>query len=63
MKISTIVKGAIAGLILWALIWFGIQWLNEYRMIQRGQEVSNFDSSDFCFDFTALGPVTFNPLI
>ena len=43
MKISTLIKAAVVGLIVWALIWFAIQWMAEYRMIQHGQEVSQID--------------------
>ena len=40
MKISTAIKLVLIALALYALWWIGSQWLNEYRMIQRGQEVS-----------------------
>ena len=40
MKTSTAIKLALIALVLYALWWIGSQWLNEYRMIQRGQEVS-----------------------
>ena len=40
MKLSTGIKLVLIALALYALWWIGSQWLNEYRMIQHGQEVS-----------------------
>ena len=40
MKIGTGIKLVLIVLTLLVLWWVGTQWLREYRMIQRGQEVS-----------------------
>lgn len=44
-RIKTAIKLVLIALSVWALWWIGNQWLNEYRMIQRGQEVSIVDSA------------------
>lgn len=39
-RIKTAIKLVLIALSMWALWWIGNQWLAEYRMIQRDQEVS-----------------------